>query len=214
MHQSVCVYGVNSFTAAFLFSIETQVTIGYGTRAITDKCPEAILLLLIQSLLGQYTPFFSLIHFTYWPSSNPMFLSLIYFWSFSTILWRWVFEVILTMSLGSIVDAFMVGCMFVKISQPKKRTETIVFSKNAVICTRDGKLTFMFRFVRSRKMTILLNSVWRVGDLRNSHIVEAQIRAKLIKSRQTAEGEFMPLDQTDLNVSYDYVRQSLRNKSI
>ena len=62
------------------------------------------------------------------------------------------------MSLGSIVDAFMVGCMFVKISQPKKRTETIVFSKNAVICTRDGKLTFMFRFVYSQKMTILLNS--------------------------------------------------------
>ena len=54
MHQKVCVYGVNSFTAAFLFSIETQVTIGYGTRAITDKCPEAILLLLIQSLLGMF----------------------------------------------------------------------------------------------------------------------------------------------------------------
>ncbi|CAG5078627.1 Oidioi.mRNA.OKI2018_I69.PAR.g9038.t1.cds [Oikopleura dioica] len=135
----VCVYGVDSFTAAFLYSIETQVTIGYGTRVITDKCPEAILLLIVQSILG------------------------------------------------SIVDAFMVGCMFVKISQPKKRTETIVFSKNAVICTRDGKLTFMFR----------------VGDLRNSHIVEAQIRAKLIKSRQTAEGEFMPLDQTDLNVGFD-----------
>lgn len=111
----------------------------------------------------------------------------------------------MTYILGSIVDAFMVGCMFVKISQPKKRTETIVFSKNAVICTRDGKLTFMFRFVHSRKMTILLNSVWRVGDLRNSHIVEAQIRAKLIKSRQTAEGEFMPLDQTDLNVSHNNV---------
>ena len=43
-------------------------------------------------------------------------------------------------------------------------------------------------------------NIFRVGDLRNSHIVEAQIRAKLIKSRQTAEGEFMPLDQTDLNV--------------
>ena len=128
------------------------MTIGYGTRAITDKCPEAILLLLIQSLLG------------------------------------------------SIVDAFMVGCMFVKISQPKKRTETIVFSKNAVICTRDGKLTFMFRYdssLRDGYDSYLL----RVGDLRNSHIVEAQIRAKLIKSRQTAEGEFMPLDQTDLNVS-------------
>ena len=133
----------------------------------------------------------------------------IFDYSLETGFWSYI----ITMSLGSIVDAFMVGCMFVKISQPKKRTETIVFSKNAVICTRDGKLTFMFRFVRSRKMTILLNSVWRVGDLRNSHIVEAQIRAKLIKSRQTAEGEFMPLDQTDLNVS-DYVRQSLRNISI
>ena len=102
----VCVYGVDTFTAAFLFSIETQVTIGYGTRAITDKCPEAILLLLIQSILG------------------------------------------------SIVDAFMVGCMFVKISQPKKRTETIVFSKNAVICTRDGKLTFMFRYINFTKEII------------------------------------------------------------
>ena len=179
MHQSVCVYGVNSFTAAFLFSIETQVTIGYGTRAITDKCPEAILLLLIQSLLGLYIFTIRKLRFRSIFDHFRSFLKLI---------------------LGSIVDAFMVGCMFVKISQPKKRTETIVFSKNAVICTRDGKLTFMFRFLRSGKMTILLNSVWRVGDLRNSHIVEAQIRAKLIKSRQTAEGEFMPLDQTDLNV--------------
>ena len=138
MHQSVCVYGVNSFTAAFLFSIETQVTIGYGTRAITDKCPEAILLLLIQSLLGLYIFTIRKLRFRSIFDHFRSFLKLI---------------------LGSIVDAFMVGCMFVKISQPKKRTETIVFSKNAVICTRDGKLTFMFRFVRSRKMTILLNSV-------------------------------------------------------
>ncbi|XP_039253895.2 uncharacterized protein LOC120330964 [Styela clava] len=137
--EPVCVIGINSFTSAFLFSIETQVTIGYGTRAITDHCPEAIVLLLIQSLLG------------------------------------------------SIVDAFMVGCMFVKISQPKKRAETIMFSKRAVISPRNGQMCLMFR----------------VGDLRNSHIVEAQIRAKLIKSRQTQEGEFMALDQTDLNVGFD-----------
>ena len=38
--------------------------------------------------------------------------------------------------------------------------------------------------------------------MRNSQIIEAQIRAKLIKSRQTKEGEFMPLDQTDLDVGY------------
>ena len=99
----------------------------------------------------------------------------------------------------------MVGCMFVKISQPKKRTETIVFSKNAVICTRDGALTFMFRSVATQ-IKQLNSLLFSVGDLRNSHIVEAQIRAKLIKSRQTDEGEFMPLDQTDLNVRLDCCR--------
>uniref|UniRef100_A0A9J8DB30 G protein-activated inward rectifier potassium channel 1 n=1 Tax=Cyprinus carpio carpio TaxID=630221 RepID=A0A9J8DB30_CYPCA len=134
-----CVNNLNGFVSAFLFSIETETTIGYGHRVITDKCPEGILLLLVQSVLG------------------------------------------------SIVNAFMVGCMFVKISQPKKRAETLVFSTNAVISMRDGRLCLMFR----------------VGDLRNSHIVEASIRAKLIKSKQTKEGEFIPLNQTDMNVGYD-----------
>ncbi|CAJ0926225.1 unnamed protein product [Ranitomeya imitator] len=62
-----------------------------------------------------------------------------------------------------------------------------MFSNMAVISVRDGKLCLMFR----------------VGDLRNSHIVEASIRAKLIKSKQTKEGEFIPLNQTDLNVGFD-----------
>ncbi|KAM4016162.1 G protein-activated inward rectifier potassium channel 4-like [Anomaloglossus baeobatrachus] len=134
-----CVDKLNGFVSAFLFSIETETTIGYGYRVITDKCPEGIVLLLVQAILG------------------------------------------------SIVNAFMVGCMFVKISQPKKRAETLMFSNMAVISVRDGKLCLMFR----------------VGDLRNSHIVEASIRAKLIKSKQTKEGEFIPLNQTDLNVGFD-----------
>ncbi|XP_053546005.1 G protein-activated inward rectifier potassium channel 4-like [Bombina bombina] len=134
-----CVDKLNGFVSAFLFSIETETTIGYGYRVITDKCPEGIVLLLVQAILG------------------------------------------------SIVNAFMVGCMFVKISQPKKRAETLMFSNVAVISVRDSKLCLMFR----------------VGDLRNSHIVEASIRAKLIKSKQTKEGEFIPLNQTDINVGFD-----------
>ncbi|XP_021232001.1 G protein-activated inward rectifier potassium channel 4 isoform X4 [Numida meleagris] len=134
-----CVENLSGFVSAFLFSIETETTIGYGYRVITEKCPEGIVLLLIQAILG------------------------------------------------SIVNAFMVGCMFVKISQPKKRAETLMFSNNAVISMRDEKLCLMFR----------------VGDLRNSHIVEASIRAKLIKSKQTKEGEFIPLNQTDINVGFD-----------
>ncbi|KAM9299105.1 G protein-activated inward rectifier potassium channel 4 [Gastrophryne carolinensis] len=134
-----CVENLNSFVSAFLFSIETETTIGYGYRVITERCHEGIVLLLVQAILG------------------------------------------------SIVNALMVGCMFVKISQPKKRAETLMFSNHAVISLRDGKLCLMFR----------------VGDLRSSHIVEASIRAKLIKSKQTKEGEFIPLNQTDINVGFD-----------
>ncbi len=112
-----CVANVYNFPSAFLFFIETEATIGYGYRYITEKCPEGIILFLFQSLLG------------------------------------------------SIVDAFLIGCMFIKMSQPKKRAETLMFSQDAVISQRDGKLCLMFR----------------VGNLRNSHMVSAQIRCKLIK---------------------------------
>ncbi|XP_051968487.1 G protein-activated inward rectifier potassium channel 1-like [Xyrauchen texanus] len=133
-----CVANVYNFPSAFLFFIETEATIGYGFRYITEKCPEGIILFLFQSLLG------------------------------------------------SIVDAFLIGCMFIKMSQPKKRAETLMFSQDAVISQRDGKLCLMFR----------------VGNLRNSHMVSAQIRCKLIKSRQTPEGEFLPLDQRELDVGF------------
>ncbi|XP_027898923.1 G protein-activated inward rectifier potassium channel 1-like isoform X1 [Xiphophorus couchianus] len=133
-----CVANVYNFPSAFLFFIETEATIGYGYRYITEKCPEGIILFLFQSLMG------------------------------------------------SIVDAFLIGCMFIKMSQPKKRAETLMFSQDAVISQRDGRLCLMFR----------------VGNLRNSHMVSAQIRCKLIKSRQTPEGEFLPLDQCELDVGF------------
>nr|XP_033774077.1 G protein-activated inward rectifier potassium channel 1-like [Geotrypetes seraphini] len=137
-HYTPCVANVYNFPSAFLFFIETEATIGYGFRYITEKCPEGIILFLFQSLLG------------------------------------------------SIVDAFLIGCMFIKMSQPKKRAETLMFSRHAVVSQRDGKLCLMFR----------------VGNLRNSHMVSAQIRCKLIKSRQTPEGEFLPLDQCELDVGF------------
>ncbi|XP_037323584.2 G protein-activated inward rectifier potassium channel 3-like [Pungitius pungitius] len=89
--------------------------------------------------------------------------------------------------LGSIIDALMVGCMFVKISRPQQRAQTLIFSKHCVICERDEKLCMLFR----------------IGDLRVSHMVDAKIRAKLIKSRQTKEGEFIPLEQSEINLGYD-----------
>ncbi|XP_041657968.1 G protein-activated inward rectifier potassium channel 3-like [Cheilinus undulatus] len=134
-----CFENVDGFLSALLLSIESQRTIGYGSRMVTANCPEGTVLLMIQSILG------------------------------------------------SIIDALMVGCMFVKISRPQQRAQTLIFSKYCVICERDEKLVMLFR----------------IGDLRESHMVDAKIRAKLIKSRQTKEGEFIPLEQSEINLGYD-----------
>eukprot|EP00794_Sanderia_malayensis_P009108 gene9108-10081_t len=47
-----CFQGVNSWATAFLYSVETQQTIGYGTRALNSKCPEATILLICQTVIG------------------------------------------------------------------------------------------------------------------------------------------------------------------
>ncbi|XP_041863584.1 G protein-activated inward rectifier potassium channel 2-like [Melanotaenia boesemani] len=119
-----CFQNVDGFLSALLLSLESQRTIGYGARMVTANCPEGLLVLMVQSILG------------------------------------------------SIIDALMVGCMFVKTSRPQQRTQTQIFSKHCVICERDGKLCLLLR----------------IGDLRESHMVDAKIRAKLIKSSQTTEG--------------------------
>lgn len=134
-----CVSNLTSFASAFLFSIETQHTIGYGARYTTEACPEAIFVMCIQSISGV------------------------------------------------MIQAFMVGVVFAKLSRPKKRTQTLLFSRNAVICQRDQKLCLIFR----------------VGDMRKSHIVEAHVRAQLIRKRVTREGEVIPYNHYDLDVGLD-----------
>uniref|UniRef100_A0A3B3ZZU8 Potassium inwardly rectifying channel subfamily J member 16 n=1 Tax=Periophthalmus magnuspinnatus TaxID=409849 RepID=A0A3B3ZZU8_9GOBI len=47
-----CVYEVRSFTAAFLFSLETQTTIGYGFRGMTENCMLAIVVVTVQDVMS------------------------------------------------------------------------------------------------------------------------------------------------------------------
>lgn len=134
-----CVENVNTFTGAFLFSVETQTTIGYGFRSVTEECPQAVFIVVAQSVFS------------------------------------------------CLIDAVMIGCVFAKIARPKKRAATLKFSRNAVIAQRDGQLCFMFR----------------VGDIRMSHLYEAHMRAYLIKPRVTEEGEIIPIVQYNMDLGYD-----------
>uniref|UniRef100_A0A672YFF9 Potassium inwardly rectifying channel subfamily J member 2a n=1 Tax=Sphaeramia orbicularis TaxID=375764 RepID=A0A672YFF9_9TELE len=78
--------------------------------------------------------------------------------------------------VGCIIDAFIIGAVMAKMA-----------NHNATVAMRDSKLCLM----------------WRVGNLRKSHLVEAHVRAQLLKSRTTAEGEYIPLDQMDIDVGFD-----------
>ncbi|CAH2980220.1 unnamed protein product [Chilo suppressalis] len=134
-----CLNNVNTFTGCFLFSVETQHTIGYGSRTPSEECPEAIFVMCIQSIVGVF------------------------------------------------IQAFMVGLIFAKLARAKKRNTTLLFSRNAVICLRDGEYCLLFR----------------VGDIRKSHILEAHVRAQLIRKKITREGELLPFYQQELKVGAD-----------
>ncbi|XP_017320821.1 ATP-sensitive inward rectifier potassium channel 1 [Ictalurus punctatus] len=51
-NHKVCVRNLFGLTTAFLFSMETQTTVGFGGRDITPYCPSAIVLIVIQILVG------------------------------------------------------------------------------------------------------------------------------------------------------------------
>ena len=92
-----CILEVRDFASCFLFSLETQHTIGYGTRQTTTECPEAMLVMSLQSVLG------------------------------------------------CLIQAFMVGLVFSKLSRPRNRIKTIIFSHQAVINVRNGQLCLVVR---------------------------------------------------------------------
>ena len=94
---------------------------------------------------------------------------------------------------GVICQAMMTGIVFAKLSRPKKRAETLMFSKNACICQQDGDLCLLIR----------------VGDMRKSHLVEAHVRAVVIKRKITKEGEVLPLYQFDVDLGYNEGRDRL-----
>ena len=50
-----CIKEIDGFASCFLFSLETQHTIGYGSRQTTTKCPDAMLVMSVQ-VTSHYLP--------------------------------------------------------------------------------------------------------------------------------------------------------------
>lgn len=143
--HSPCVDNVVGLTTAFLYSLETQTTIGYGGRALTPTCPGAVAVLIIQSLVG------------------------------------------------AIINCFMCGVILSKISLPKKRAKTISFSEMAVISPKNGTLCLSIR----------------VANLRKSLMIGSQIYGKLLRTRNTSDGETIIMDQVNIDFMVDAGKDNL-----
>ncbi|XP_053212064.1 G protein-activated inward rectifier potassium channel 3-like [Panonychus citri] len=90
--------------------------------------------------------------------------------------------------IGAMIQCFVVGFVFAKLSRPNKRSSTLMFSRDAVISRRDGKLCLFFR----------------VGDIRNrSYIIDASVSAIYISKKITKEGEILPYYHESLKVRFE-----------
>lgn len=92
-----------------------------------------------------------------------------------------------------IIDGYFGGIFGAKICRPKDRTHTLLISRNAVICERDGNLCLMFR----------------VADMRKTFLTEASVRALLIRSNKTKEGEVLEPYIEELEISADEMDSDL-----
>lgn len=47
-----CIIGVYDFTSMFVYSIETQTTIGFGEKYPSEECPETMFLFILQIIVS------------------------------------------------------------------------------------------------------------------------------------------------------------------
>ena len=90
-------------------SVETQHTIGYGSRQTTEECPDAIIMQCIQSVVGVII-------------QAIIIITIIIIINITII----ISNIIITTIT---VQACMAGIVFAKLSRPKKARNTVVFSK-------------------------------------------------------------------------------------
>ena len=109
--------------------------------------------------------------------------------------------------LGCIIQAFMVGLVFSKLSRPRNRSKTIIFSNQAVVNQRNGRLCLIIRIGDLRDDNFILGT--QVGWRWKLHIIRLfpQISVKLLRRRISQEGEIFQ-EMKNLKISPDTTEES------
>ncbi|XP_012944008.2 ATP-sensitive inward rectifier potassium channel 12 [Aplysia californica] len=90
--------------------------------------------------------------------------------------------VFVQISVGFLLETILLGFIFVKIARPKHRRHTLVFSRNACLCKEDNQMSLQVR----------------VGDMRNTHLIETHVYGVLVKRYVSQEKHVYPLFQHEL----------------
>ncbi|CAM9642783.1 unnamed protein product [Ascophyllum nodosum] len=122
-HCLGCHLELPTLREAFIFSLETMSTVGYGTSDyLFDNC-----LIMLPVLTTQAC-------------------------------------------MGLLIDAFLIGILFVRLSRPQTRASTVVFTKNAIIRRVRGEAYFMFQ----------------IGELRKHQLLEVRVRCYALRHERLA----------------------------
>lgn len=146
-NHTVCASNVYSITTAFLFSLETQNTIGYGYRCAIQAIGASLSLIIHQ-------------FFSYVTPACPLAVILVCVQSI----------------FGIVMETLITGLVLTKLLRPKKRSQEIVFSKNACLVKKDNDVDDFWWLE------------YRVADMDSkTHLAECHVRLYLVAHPQVDE---------------------------
>ncbi|OWA50419.1 G protein-activated inward rectifier potassium channel 3 [Hypsibius exemplaris] len=98
-----------------------------------------------------------------------------------------IFALCLSCIVSILLESILVGLLLAKTHVPQQRTQTLLFSRFATICTRDNQMCLLFR----------------IGNVRSSLLFRIVLKAYLVYAKRTEEGEEMPFHQHEINLKID-----------
>ncbi|KAL3856938.1 hypothetical protein ACJMK2_011644 [Sinanodonta woodiana] len=87
-------------------------------------------------------------------------------------------------TIGFLLETILMGFVLVKLAKSKHRRNTLLFSNTACICKEDGELVMQIR----------------LGDMRQSHLIDTSVYGIFIRDKVSKEGTRYPLFQHHLDI--------------
>lgn len=96
------------------------------------------------------------------------------------------------------MEAFLLGLVFAKLSRPRQRAKTILFSNEFIVTNSKQGVS-----VQQDEVAMVRSVRLRIADIRYSQLVEAHVRLYLYWNKHSCGDDSRELQQHELDVGYD-----------